>query len=186
MHLGLAIVLVLALAPSGKPAAHVPRDTVEPKLRHYHPDPEGWRALGPGTDATLIEIARDGKVEVLLRARAVSTLGYFATPAARQFLEATIDGKAASANADDRLLVRKAAVALGWLGGTTVPGRLAPLLQNEDPDVRIDAAAGLGLTRLPTAADALKKRLEIESVDRVRAQISRQIQVIELSAAPTK
>jgi HEAT repeat protein len=184
VHPGLALSLLLSLAPTAKPAAHVARDTIEPKLRRYHPDPAGWRALGPGTDEALIEIARDGKAEIVMRSRAVSTLAYFATPASRKFLEATIDGKATSANPDDHLLLRKAAVALGWLGGTQAPDRLAPLLASEDPEVRFDAAVGLGLTRLPAAAKPLRRRLDIEPVDRVRAQISRQIQVIETAAGP--
>jgi HEAT repeat protein len=180
-----ALVLMLLLGVS-LPAAARPvtpprptRATIEPRLRSYQPDPAGWRALGPGTDQALIEIAGDGKVEVLLRSRAVSTLGYFSTPAARKFLETTIEGKGTSADAGDRLLVGKAAVSLGWLGGVDVPSRLAPLLSHADPDLRLDAAIGLGLTRLPAAADALKKRLELETVPRVRAQISRQVQVIE-------
>jgi HEAT repeat protein len=169
----------LAAAPKPVAAARPARATIEPRLQKYQPDPAAWRGLGPGTDLTLIEIAGDGKVEVLLRARAVSTLGYFPTPAARKFLETTIEGKGSSSDPGDRLLVGKAAVSLGWLGGIDVPGRLAPLLTHPDADVRLDAAIGLGLTRLPSAAEALRKRLELESVARVRAQMSRQIQVIE-------
>jgi hypothetical protein len=181
----LLLLLVIPLGVAAKPAApRPPRASVEPKLRAYHPDPAGWRALGPGIDETLIEIARDGKVEILLRSRAVSTLGYFSTAASRKFLETTLDAQASSSDPGDRLLVRKAAVALGWLGGVSVPGRLAPLLGSEDPDVRLDAAVGLGLTRLPSAADSLRKRLDVERVERVRAQISRQIQAIEGARGP--
>jgi len=177
---------VLLLAGVSLPAAARPvtaprptRAAIEPRLRSYQPDPAGWRALGPGTDQTLIEIAGDGKTEVLLRARAVATLGYFPTPAARKFLETTITSKGTSSDPGDRLLVSKAAVSLGWLGGLDVPGRLAPLLSHADAEVRLDAVIGLGLTRLPAAAEALKKRLDLETVPRVRTQISRQIQVIE-------
>jgi hypothetical protein len=174
--------LTQAPLAAAKPApSKVPRASIEPRLRSYKPDPAAWRAMGPGTDEALIEIAGDGKTEMLLRSRAVSTLSYFPTPAARKFLESTIGGKAASPDAGDRQLVGKAAVALGWLGGVHVPDQLAPLLDHPDPDVRLDAAIGLGLTRLPTAAEALRKRLDIENVARVRAQISRQIQVIEAS-----
>jgi hypothetical protein len=178
---------LLTLAPlaAAKPAASkVPRATLEPKLRKYKPDPAAWRALGPGTDEGLIEIAGDGKTELLLRSRAVSTLSYFPTPAARKFLEATVAGKAESQDPGDRLLVGKAAVALGWLGGAQVPDLLAPLIDHPDPDVRLDAAIGLGLTRLPSAAEVLRKRLDVETVDRVRAQISRQIQVIDAAREP--
>jgi HEAT repeat protein len=172
-----------AQASTTKPAK-VARAVVEPRLRVYKPDPVAWKALGPGTDEALIEVARDAKAELLLRARAVSTLVYFPTAASRKFIEATIDGKASSDDPGDRLLVRKAAVVLGWLGGTAVPERLAPLLAAADPEVRLDAAVGLGLTRLTAAAEALKKRLDVEPVESVRAQISRQIQAIEAGRAP--
>jgi len=178
------LLLVGPALAAAKPPARVARAALEPKLRHYKPDPAAWRALGPGTDEALIEIAGDTKTEVLLRSRAVSTLGYFPTPATRKFLESTIDGKAASTDAGDRLLLAKAAVALGWLGGVRVPDRLGPLLDHPDPDVRVDAAVGLGLTRLSSAAEHLRKRLDVEPVPRVRAQISRQLQVIEATLVP--
>jgi hypothetical protein len=182
----LPILCLLALPAAASPtkAAKVARATVEPRLRVYKPDPASWKALGPGTDEALIEVAGDAKAELLLRARAVSTLAWFPTTSARKFVEATIDKKATSDDPGDRLLVRKAAVTLGWLGGTAVPERLAPLLQAADPEVRLDAAVGLGLTRLAASAEALKKRLDVEPVESVRAQISRQIQVIEAVHAP--
>jgi HEAT repeat protein len=179
----LVLAFLMLAGPTVRPPERPARGAVEAKLRAYKPDPGPWRALGPGTDQALIEIAGDGKAELLLRARAVSTLSYFPTPATRKFLDSTIDGKTSSSDPGDRLLLAKAAVALGWLGGTQVPERLAPLLESEDPDVRLDAAVGLGLTRLPSAADSLRKRLDVEPVARVRAQISRQIQVIDDAVA---
>jgi HEAT repeat protein len=179
----LLLAVLLVAAPTTKPPERPARGAIESRLRAYKPDPAPWRALGPGTDQTLVEIAGDTKVEILLRSRAVSTLGYFPTSVTRKFLESTITSKTTSADPGDRLLLAKAAVALGWLGGSQVPDRLAPLLDNQDPDVRLDAAIGLGLTRLPAAADSLRKRLDVEPVDRVRAQISRQIQVIEDAVA---
>src|SRR6185295_5927035 len=105
-------IVPLALAAAKPAPTKVPRATLEPRLRNYKPDPAAWRALGPGTDEALIEIAGDGKTEAILRSRAVSTLSYFPTPATRKFLESTVEGKAASTDATDRLLVAKAAVAL--------------------------------------------------------------------------
>jgi HEAT repeats len=172
------------------PVARATRSTVEARLRAYEPtfSASGWQALGPGADEALVEIGRDEKVDILVRARAVSALGYFPTPPARRFLEQTIDSRAASTQAADRLLLRKAAVALGWMGGPGVPARLDKLLAHADPDVRLDAAIGLGLTRLMPAADFLRKRFDIEPDARVRSQIGRQLRVIEdaLSAIPTR
>lgn len=165
--------------PRAAAPGRIARATVEDRLRKYQPDPAAWRALGAGVDERLMEIVADGKVEVLLRARALSTLAYFPGAAARKVLETTVEGKAGSSDAGDRLLVRKAAVSLGWLGGARVPGILAPLLDSPDAEVRLDAAIALGLTRLPAAAETLRQRLELEPVPQVKAQISRQIQLID-------
>jgi HEAT repeat protein len=178
------IALLLCSVPlsvSGKPAAgRVTRSAVEAKLRAYEAGgASGWQSLGPGADEALVEVSRDAKLEVLVRARAVSALGYFPTAAARRCLEQTVESKAAARDPGDRLLLRRAAVALGWQGGTGVPSRLAPLLDHEDPEVRVDAAIGLGLTRLGTAAALLRKRMDIEQVARVRSQIGRQLRVVE-------
>ncbi len=130
-----------------------------------------------------MEIGGDGKVELLIRARAIAALAYFPTSVGRKFLEETIAGKRAATEPGDRLLLRKAAVALGWMGGLGVPEKLGPLLDHGDPDVRLDAAIGLGLTRLKSAADLMRKRFDIEPSPRVRSQIARQLRVIDEVAA---
>jgi HEAT repeat protein len=180
----LVLALLWSLPAWGKPAAasgpRVTRSAVEAKLRAYEAGAaSGWQALGPGADEALAEVSRDPKVEVLVRARAVSALGYFPTATARRCLEQTVQSKVTAKDPGDRLLLRRAAVALGWQGGTAAPARLGPLLDHEDPEVRVDAAIALGLTRLRTAADLLRKRMDIEPVDRVRSQIGRQLRVVE-------
>lgn len=172
-----------AAAPKA-PAGPVTRATVEARLRSYQPDPTAWRALGPGVDRHLRDVAADTKIEALVRSRALSTLAWFPGPEARKLLETTVESKASSSDPGDRLLARKAAVALGWLGGARVPLVLAPLLDSQDPEVRLDAAVALGLTRLPAAADLLRDRLVIETAPPVKAQISRQIQLIEDTRPP--
>ncbi|HEY0712749.1 MAG TPA: HEAT repeat domain-containing protein, partial [Polyangia bacterium] len=81
------------------------------------------------------------------------------------------------------VLLRRAAVTLGWIGGPLAPPALAPLLEHADPDVRADAAVGLALTRLPAAAEILRARLARESDARVRGHISRQLSVIDTALA---
>jgi hypothetical protein len=186
-----------AAKPAGAPAGRVARGTVEARLRAYEPGPaSGWQSLGAGADEALVEIGRDPKVDVLIRARAVSALGYFPTPPARRFLEQMIASGAGEvarptptkpgSDAGERLLLRRACVALGWMGGLGVPARLGPLLGHADPDVRIDAAIGLGLTRLGAAADLLRKRVDTEAEPRVRAQMGRQLRVLEDALAAAR
>lgn len=200
--LGTGIVLTLALAGSaaaGSPARtdsapaskkatvkRAERDAVEARLRAYElpPSEQDLRAMGAAVDEVLVEIARDARVEVLVRARAVSALAYTPTGTARRFLEGMLAEKAKAPEASDRLLLRKAALALGWLSGPGVAPRLGALLEHTDADVRVDAALALGLTRLASAADLLRKHLPLEKDARVRNHVGRQLRVIEAALAP--
>lgn len=182
--------------PPAPPAAPVPktpatRAAVTARLHANEPalSQAAWRPLGTSADRVLIQIGGDTKEEILIRTRAVSALAAFPNADARKFLEATVDANAAASKPDERLLLRKATVALGWIGGSSVPARIAPLLDHADPDVRLDAAIALGLTRAEAAADPLRRRFEKEPVAPVRAQIGRQLRIIEdalAAAAPAK
>ena len=182
--LNAAMSLVLA-GPAAAPAGRVDRATVETRLRANTPPRSAadWRALGAGIDEVLIAIAGDAKADLQLRARAVSALGVVSTRPGRTFLEGVVKQKASSTDAGDKLLLRKAALALGWAGGAAVPAQLGPLLEHPDPEVRLDVAIGLGLTRSEEAADFLRTRFDVETVPKVRSQIGRQLRAIEEAAA---
>jgi HEAT repeat protein len=183
--------LLPLVVAAGKPATppRASRAVVEAKLRSAEPkrSPSDWWSLGGGVDEALIAIGSDAKSDVNLRGRAMAALGALGTANARRFIVQTIVAKGDATDGNDRLLLRRAAVALGWMGGRETPAQLAPLLDHADPDVRLDAAIALGLTRLAGAADPLRKHLATEPEARVRAQISRQLRVIEAanpSASP--
>jgi HEAT repeat protein len=142
--------------------------------------------MGTESEAVLIAIAGDGKADLQLRSRAVSALGVASTRPGRAFLEGVIKQKASSTDAGEKVLLRKAAVALGWVGGAAVPAMLGPLLDHADPDVRLDAAIGLGFTRSLEAADLLRQRFDVEKVSKVRSQIGRQLNLIEEAAAAAR
>ena len=171
-------------APAGRPD----RAAVEARLRAntLPRSSADWQAVGTGIDEILIVIAGDAKAELKLRARAISALGVVSTRPGRAFLETVVKQKASANDAGDKLLLRKAALALGWVGGTLVPGQLGPLLAHPDPDVRIDAAIGLGLTRSEDAADLLRARFDVEPLPKVRSQIGRQLRLIEEAVAEAK
>ena len=178
----------LTMAAGATPATRPGRAEVEVRLRAntLPASATDWRALGTGVDEILIAIAGDPKADLQLRAHAVSALAYVSTRPGRAFLEAVVKDKASSKDAGDKLLLRNAALALGWAGGTTVPAQLGLLLEHPDPDVRIDVAIGLGLTRSEQAADLLRKRFDVETVPKVRSQIGRQLGLIEDAAAEAK
>jgi hypothetical protein len=184
----LSAALSVLVAGPAAPAARPDRAAVETRLRaNILPSSAAeWRALGPGIDEVLIAIAGDDKADLQLRAHAVSALGVVSTRPGRAYLEAAVKQKAASADPGDKLLLRKAALALGWAGGTLVPGQLGPLLAHPDPEVRLDMAIALGLTRSEEAADLLRERFDVETVPKVRSQIGRQLRLIEDAAAEAR
>jgi HEAT repeat protein len=176
------------LAASANPGGRAERTAIEERLRAdtLPRSAADWGALGSGIDEVLIAIAGDPKADLRLRARAVSGLGVVSTRAGRAFLEAVVKDKASAKDAADKLLLRKAVLALGWAGGAAVPAQLGPLLEHPDPDVRLDVAIGLGLTRSEEAAQFLRNRFAEETVAKVRRQIGRQLRLIEDAAAQAK
>jgi hypothetical protein len=58
------------------------------------------------------------------------------------------------------------------------PDTLALLFDNDDVEVRVDAAIGLGLTRSESATGYLRRRLAVENAPRVREQIERQLRAM--------
>jgi hypothetical protein len=158
------------------------------------PGPGELAALGSGVEDQLIGIGRDDRAELSLRARAVSALARapFPTTATRLFLTGLLQPRptpspprpdagapAAASGKSDVLLVRRALIALGTIGGGRAPDLLAPLLSHADPDVRADAAVALALTRLPRAAEHLRTRLPLETDGRVRGLMARQLNVLD-------
>jgi HEAT repeat protein len=178
--LSAALSLLLA-GPSVPPAGHSARAAVEAQLRAKAQPGSAteWRALGSGVEEALVALAGDSKVDLQERGRAVSALGLVATRPGLAYLEKVVKESAATTDAGEKFILRKAAVALGWTGGAAVPGQLGPLLQHSDPDVRLDAAIGLGLTRSEEAADLLRARFDVETVPKVRSQIGRQLAQVE-------
>ncbi len=173
---GLALSAPVPTAPKTRPAAARPttRDAVEKLLRATErpPGPADLNTAGAGAEDALIAIAGDKAAEAVLRARATSAMAHAASPRARAFLLEVVTRGAtqdpATATVTDRLVLRRAAVALGWQSGPGAPAPLGALLAHPDPDVRTDAAVGLGLTRLAPAANLLRNHLALEKDARVR------------------
>jgi hypothetical protein len=180
-----AAMSVMLVAGAASPAARPDRATIETRLRaNTLPQAAGdWQSLGTGVDEVLVAIAADPKADLQLRAHAVSALGVVSTRPGRAFLEEVVKQKASAKDAGDKLLLRNAALALGWAGGAAVPAQIGPLLDHADPEVRIDVAIGLGLTRSEEAADLLRRRFDVETVPKVRNQIGRQIRIIDEAVA---
>ncbi len=139
------------------------------------------RALAKAPEDALMDIASDTRAQGLIRARAVAALRLVPSHGVYVFLSKLVEGKAKASDATDRLIVRRAAVALGWLGwmgGDATAQKLAQLFENEDAEVRLDAAIGIGLTRAENAATVLRRQLAVETAPRVRNQIERQLRTL--------
>ena len=105
----------------------------------------------------------------------MEALTYVRTPATREFLENFLIRKRPSSDAVDHVLLRKAAMALGWQAGPRSVDAVAALLDHPDPEVRLDAVVALGLTRARSAEKPLRDRLAAEPDAAVRAQIESQL-----------
>jgi HEAT repeats len=125
-------------------------------------------ATSPGP---LMAIASDQAAPETVRARALSALAYARGLKVQTFLENFVVSRTPPLDATDRLLLRRAAVALGWQGDARLVEVLAPLLDNSDADVRLDAAVALGLGRTRGAEAPLRARLTAETDAAVRRQI---------------
>jgi len=134
-----------------------------------------WAATA---DRILTAVAADRAVTETVRARALSALAYARTSRAHAFLENFIIEKAPSSAPVDRVLLRRAATSLGWQGGARVVEILGPLLDHSDADVRLDAAAALGLARAREAEAPLRARLAVEAAPAVRRQIEAALKAV--------
>jgi HEAT repeat protein len=160
------------------------RADVEARLQkaNYNPSAAELAELGPGAGGLLIQIAEDRAAAGPLRLRAMSALAYVRTPAAHDFLETFLIKMRPSSDPTDQALLRKAAVALGWQAGPRTVEVLAALLDHPSPDVRLDAVVALGLTRSQGAGKPLRARMAQETDANVRAQIDRQLKVLDAAA----
>jgi HEAT repeat protein len=181
---------VLAATPAAPPPSHAgAANDARPKVEvylagHDVPTAAELRSLASAPEKPLMAIATDVRAEGLLRARAVAALRLVPSPEVQAFLGKLVQAKAKASDATDRLIVRRAAVALGWMAGPDAPEKLALLFENDDAEVRLDTAIALGLTRGVAAPTLLRRQLAVESVARVRDQIERQLRA--LGQSPTE
>jgi len=177
-----ALVSTLAAAPAPSPDRGKPddgRSKIEAYLAtHDVASAAELDGLMKAPEDALMAIASDSKVAGLTRARAVAALRMVPSHGVQNFLLKLVQSNAKAADATDRLMVRRAAVVLGWMAGAGSAEKLALLFDNEDAEVRLDAAIGIGLTRAETAATLLHRQLAVESVPKVRDQIDRQLRAL--------
>jgi HEAT repeat protein len=188
VHLTCLAIVSIALAaapasPGPPPAAKV--DDLQAKVAAYLATHDvasvsELRALAQVPEKPLIAVASDVRAETMVRARAVAALRLLPSPGVRAYLDRLLQDKAKASDAGDRLLLRRAAIALGWLSGPRACQQLALLFANEDAEVRVDAAIGLGLTRAADAPAFLRRQLAVETAPRVRDQIERQLRALGL------
>lgn len=184
MHLTCLAIVLSALAASPAPAPDGGkvdgRSSVQTYLAtHDVPTEAELRALGKAPEDALMAVATDTRAEGLIRARAVAALRLLPSPSVHAFLGKMIQAKAKTTDPTDRLILRRAAVTLGWLAGAGAAEMLALLFENDDIEVRLDAVIGLGLTRAASAPKLLRNQLAAESAPRVRDQIERQLRVLD-------
>jgi len=143
-------------------------------------DLQRWAATA---DGILTALAADRGASETVRGRALAALAYARTARVHAFLENFIIERTPSSVALDHLLVRRAAVSLGWQGGARVTEIVAPLLEGTDAEVRLDAAAALGLARSRDAEAPLRARLAVETDPAVKRQVTAALAAVTARAS---
>jgi HEAT repeat protein len=137
--------------------------------------------LAATAQVSLMAIASDRSSSEMIRARALSALAYARNLKAQTFLENFIVGRTPPLDPTDRVLLRHAAVALGWQGDTRLVEIVGPLLDDADVEVRMDAAVALGLARTRSAEAPLRARLATETDVGVRRQLEASLKAVTAS-----
>ena len=111
----------------------------------FVPTQDEWGKLGPAAADALLTLADDPAGDLVLRARAVSSLAHFPTPAVRKRLEVWLaDG------ALPELLRRKAAAVLGVAFGAEARDALTKAREGASPKLVETIDRSLGATPAPT------------------------------------
>jgi HEAT repeat protein len=176
------VALFIAAADGGNPP-RATRSDVDAALARA-PGPDELRRLADSAEPILIAIADDRAAPAASRGRALAALAYARSGRSHAFLENFIIRETPSREPVDLLLLRRAAMALGWRSGPRLTEVLAPLLESEDRDVRLDAAAALGLGRARDAERPLRARLAVETDAAVKQQIEAALRAVAPPAAP--
>ena len=159
------------------PAAKSPHAEVEAALAKSAGAADLQR-LAQTSQAGLMAVAADRTAAASLRGRALSALAYAGNGRAHAFLENFIIRTTPSRDAADRALLGQAAIALGWQGGPRLVDLLAPLLDDGDRELRLDAAIGLGLSRNRDAEKPLRARLAVETDPAVKRQLDTALRAV--------
>jgi len=143
----------------------------------YVPTRGDWRRLGPGAETVLAEIYNDAARPLVIRARAVSGLGYFNTEASFKLLQGLLN-----ANQTERLFRRKAIAALGFGFGSRAVDVIAKEFQHEDRFVREAAVHALARIDDQRVVGLLERQLQTEQAEFLRATLTRTLAKLKTAA----
>lgn len=173
----LVVALGLALLAPSTAAARPSLAQQEHSVRvllsayEYRPTRAVLDRLGPDVEKVLIRLASHPKVRPTLRVRAAETLGLYPTRDARGFLRSLLQEPALFGTTTGRLLRRAAMSALAQAFGPAAVPDLAPLREDEDPQIREGCARALGATGAAAAKPILDAWLSHEPELFVRVAI---------------
>jgi len=180
----LAIVSLVCVADAGTPPAKADPFT-QYLEKHELPGPTAeLNSLGAKPAAAFMRLANDEAAPTPIRARAMAALRNLPSPQVQAFVAKWVEIHAETVLPAERIVLRRAAMVLGWLGGPAMIDRLALLFDNDDADVRMDAVLALGLSRAPRAAGILRKRQDKEPEERIRQQIQRVLLSLDAPTEP--
>jgi HEAT repeat protein len=173
MIFSLSLATSVALCPVASAADASVARQVQDLLAAYEeaPGAQELQALGPEAADVLRGLAQDAHQPVSTRARAVHALGWFPDATDHDLLLGW-----AQDGSTEKILRRKAVFALvnGW-GEAAIP-EVAPLLADDDVQLRLAVVRALSGLPADKVRDVLQNRLAVEQSRTVRDALTRAIQ----------
>ena len=140
------------------------------------------RVYGADVEGVLREIVAKPSRAVLARVRALTALRYFPSKATRELLAAEIAKTKRKRRGLELVYLQQALRSYAVVTGKAAVATVVPLLSHSSIDVRIAAGEALRLSASPKARALIAARLARDSSATVRAELTRQLQLIDRAA----
>ncbi len=177
--LAIVLVLLVVFGSGDLKARQVTPEEVRQVLellrtRSESPSLEDWLRIGPSANRILVDVANDGRLERVIRLRALASLAWF--PSRRS--EAVLVGRLHDRRYDSHEKA-VAMLALARAFGARMTNEFRDFLGDSDDVARSGAIRALGLTGDRRALELLRSHLAREEVKRLRLETEAAIERLE-------
>jgi hypothetical protein len=165
--------LVVALLASAPAFAQVGKDAALQALKGYEIPltKDRLEKLGPGWEAAMEALARDGSLAPLYRIRALGALAHSTRPSSGALLRSVLAQRASAERGAAAVELRVAVLSLAAVEKDAAVEVLAGFLDHPVPDVRAAAAQALAPLSAAKVRPLLQRRLGRETEGFVKAEL---------------